>query len=371
VRENMAIIISKNGKNAQRIEKSSFEQEDYLQKYIHENPESLPLYDIKEDIKLLIVAREFPTNSGPIDALGFDKDGEVYIIETKLYKNPDKRLVVAQVLDYGASLWNSYGDFNEFLSAIDDEINKKFDVSLKNKLEEFFVIGSEDVSSLVENVKRNLNDGNFRFVVLMDKLHDKLKDLIVFINQNSRFDIFGVELEYYKYKEYEIMIPKLFGSEVKKEVGSASKRKTWDWDSFSQQRLKNFGDGVVRAARSIIDFAEKNDIEIGWSGSKRGSFFPYIYSESEGKYFYPFAIQGDGKIGWNAPHQGDKAPAPFNKPEKRKEILTRMNEIKGAKVYPDKVNGFSALNFPIKSLMNEKARNEFFGILLWIKETLE
>ena len=60
----MAIIISKNGKNAQKIDKSDFEKEDYLQKYIHDNPESLPLYEIKEDIKLLIVAREFPTNSG-------------------------------------------------------------------------------------------------------------------------------------------------------------------------------------------------------------------------------------------------------------------------------------------------------------------
>jgi len=265
----MAIIISKKGKNAQIIKKSYFEQEDYLQKYIHENPESLPLYDIKADIKLLIVAREFPTDSGPIDALGFDKDGEIYIIETKLYKNPDKRLVVAQMLDYGASLWNSYNDLNEFISTIDDEINNKFDVSLKHKLVEFFNIAGEDVSELMENVKRNLNDGNFRFVVLMDKLHDKLKDLIVFINQNSRFDIFGVELEYYKYNEYEIMIPKLFGSEVKKEVGSTSKRKTWNWASFSQRLKENFGDDAVEVAQSIIDFANQNGIKIYWTSSQR------------------------------------------------------------------------------------------------------
>ncbi len=367
----MAIIISKNGKNAQRIEKSSFEQEDYLQKYIHENPESLPLYDIKEDIKLLIVAREFLTDSGPIDALGFDKDGEIYIIETKLYKNPDKRLVVAQVLDYGASLWHGYNDFNEFLSAIDEEINKKFDVSLKHKLEDFFGIVDKDVSALLENVKRNLNDGNFRFVVLMDKLHDKLKDLIVFINQNSRFDIFGVELEYYKYKDYEVMIPKLFGSEVKKEVGSASKRKRWNWESFSQQRLKKFGDEVVEVAQSIMDFAEKNGIKIDWTSSKRGSFILTFISESGDKYFYPFAIQGDGKIGWNVPHQGDAAPAPFNRPEKRKEILLRMKAISGAIVDPNNVNGYGALDFSIKSLTDEKARSEFFKILLWIKETLE
>ena len=171
-------------------------------------------------------------------------------------------MVVAQVLDYGASLWHSYNDFNEFLNVINEEINKKFDVSLRHKFENFFGLADEDVSTQIENIKRNLNEGNFRFVVLMNKLHDKLKDLIVFINQNSRFDIFGVELEYYKYKDFEVMIPKLFGSEVKKEVGNTAKRKYWNWESFSQQRLQNFGDEVVMVARSIIDFAEKNAMVI-------------------------------------------------------------------------------------------------------------
>ena len=55
----MAIIISKNGKNAKKVDKSNFEKEDYLQKYIYDNPESIPLYDIKEDIKILILIREF------------------------------------------------------------------------------------------------------------------------------------------------------------------------------------------------------------------------------------------------------------------------------------------------------------------------
>ena len=66
----MAIIISKSGKNAKKIEKSDFEKEDYLQMYIHDNPESVPLYESKEDIRPLILGREFPTESGPIDAIG-------------------------------------------------------------------------------------------------------------------------------------------------------------------------------------------------------------------------------------------------------------------------------------------------------------
>ena len=36
----MAIIISKNGKNAKKIEKLAITKEGYLQKYIYDNPEA-------------------------------------------------------------------------------------------------------------------------------------------------------------------------------------------------------------------------------------------------------------------------------------------------------------------------------------------
>ncbi len=46
----MPIIISKDGKDTKRVERVSFKQEEELQKYIFENPDSIPLEDIKEDI---------------------------------------------------------------------------------------------------------------------------------------------------------------------------------------------------------------------------------------------------------------------------------------------------------------------------------
>ncbi|MBN1168974.1 hypothetical protein JXA63_03740 [Candidatus Woesebacteria bacterium] len=216
----MAIIISKNGKGAIKVDKSNFELEDRLQQYIYDNPETIPLYDIKEDIRLLILAREFSTKSGPIDALGVDKDGEIYLIETKLYKNPDKRTVVAQVLDYGASLWSNYRDFNSFTDQISIHTDKDFKQNISQRLNDFFGVTDEEAKTLLDNVRRNLNDGNFKFVVLMDHLHDQLRDLIVFLNNNSEFTVYAVELEYYKHKDYEILIPKLYGAEVKKDLGS-------------------------------------------------------------------------------------------------------------------------------------------------------
>jgi len=218
----MAIIISKNGKDAVKVDKSNFELEDHLQQYIYDNPETIPLYDIKEDIRLLILAREFSTKSGPIDALGVDKDGEIYLIETKLYKNPDKRTVVAQVLDYGASLWSNYRDFNNFTEQINMHTNKDFKQSISQRLNDFFGVTDEKVKTLLDNIRRNLNDGNFKFVVLMDHLHDQLRDLIVFLNNNSEFTVYAVELEFYKHKDYEILIPKLYGAEVKKDLGKSS-----------------------------------------------------------------------------------------------------------------------------------------------------
>ncbi len=217
----MAIIISKNGKNAVKIDKSDFGPENNLQQYIYDNPESIPLYDIKEDIRLLILAREFATKSGLIDALGIDKDGEIYLIETKLYKNPDKRTVVAQVLDYGASLWSNYRDFNDFTDQISIHTNKDFNQSLNQRLNNFFGVSDDEARLLLDNVRRNLNEGNFKFVVLMDHLHDQLRDLIIFLNNNSEFTVYAVELEYYKHQDFEILIPKLYGAEVKKDIGKS------------------------------------------------------------------------------------------------------------------------------------------------------
>ncbi len=76
----MAIIISKNNQNARRIEEAKFNLEDNLQEYVINNPEIIPIYDIDYDARLFVAAREFATNSGPIDAIGFDQNGNIYVI---------------------------------------------------------------------------------------------------------------------------------------------------------------------------------------------------------------------------------------------------------------------------------------------------
>jgi uncharacterized protein (DUF736 family) len=220
----MSIIISQDGKNAVRLQRTIIEKEDYLQQYIYDNPESLPLHELKEDIHLLILSREFPTSSGPIDALGVDADGDLYIIETKLYKNADKRRVLAQMLDYGAALWSAYGNSgHEFIGKLEEVALANHAAGLAQRLNETFGFEDESLTEYLGKLEQSLSQGNFRFIVLMDQLDKRLKDLITFVNTNSRFDILGVELDFYKHQQFEIIIPNLYGAERKKEVAVSSR----------------------------------------------------------------------------------------------------------------------------------------------------
>src|SRR5947199_6675368 len=97
-------LILTNAEGTVRLDKQPFPNEAALQRYIYEHPEAIPLDELEVDSSLFVLAREFRTASGPIDALATDRQANAFLIETKLFKNPDKRLVVAQVLDYAAAL---------------------------------------------------------------------------------------------------------------------------------------------------------------------------------------------------------------------------------------------------------------------------
>lgn len=294
----MTIIVSKNGKGAKPIEKSSFENERYLEEYITNNPESIPLYDIKKDIRLLVLARQFSTAHGPIDALGVDLDGEVYLIETKLYRNTDKRNIVAQVLDYGASLWRSYGDFTEFMRELDSKVQEKFKMSTTERVKEFFDIENEDAAQLLENVRQNLSNGNYRFVVLLDKVDEKLKNLILFINENSRFDLFGVEFEYYKHEDYEILIPKLFGAEVKKGVPTGVRPNRQDHDFFLKKVKELEDQKLSDAITDLYEFGLKEMAEPDYgTGHDLGrAYLRFEYPKAKNGFIPIMSLKSDGRF---------------------------------------------------------------------------
>jgi len=293
----MAIIISKNGVDAKKIEKQDFERESHLQEYIKSNPESIPIYEIQEDKRLFVVEREFSTESGPIDALAIDKDGDIYIVETKLYKNSDKRTVVAQALDYGASLWKHVSDTSDFVNRLDETVRSEFNVSLVDKLKEFFALDDEEANNVIVGIKQNLHDGNLKFVILMNRMDEQLKDLIIYINQNSNFDIYAVEMEYYKHEQFEIMIPRIFGVEVKKNTGgggTSSARGKWDATKFFDETKAILSATDAESISRLYAFSSERADEIHWgTGVNHGSFSARFADLGNRPLF---VIHSDGKM---------------------------------------------------------------------------
>jgi len=291
----MAIIISKHNENALRIDESSFQDENKMQKYIFTNPESLPIDDIKDESKLLIVSREFPTNSGPIDALGFDKDGDIYIIETKLEKNSDKRKVVAQVLDYGAALYFHSNNYQDFIAIIDNEINKNFNTTFRNKTIDFFDFNEDEYNQFCQNIENNLTLGNYKFIVLMDKLEPRLKDIIKYVNQNSNFDLFGVEMEYYEFENYQIIIPKIFGTEVTKRNTVTTKKrftKKWTDKDFFEELEKKRNKKDIEIVKIIYNFSNKNAKICKYGNGKTGTLLA-VYEITENTTTYTIDTNGE------------------------------------------------------------------------------
>ena len=359
----MTIIISKSGKKIEKIDETQFMAEDELQKYIYENPDIIPIDEIKEDARLLVLAREFYTSSGPIDAIATDGDGELYIIETKLYKNTDKRFVLSQVLDYGAALWNDYKDYRDFIQQLDRKVNEKFNIPLNQKIIEFFGTDEERAEEIIENIGKNLIDGSFKFLILMNKIPDRLKNLIKFVNQNSNFDIYGIELDYYKFQEYDIIIPKLFGAELRKTLITSSPKRRWDEESFFAELEKNAGKEEAKTARKIFEWAKEKMDYIDWgSGRIYGSCIPVIRIDDTS--YFPFSLWTNGKIEFGFQYLKNRPP--FDSEEIRKTFLMKLNNIHGVNLPMNSIEGKPTI--PLSIFKDEKNLEQLFFILEWVIE---
>lgn len=337
----MPIVIVKKGQEAKKVKPTPVTQEDRLQRYIQENPDVIPLDDLREDLRLFVIAREFPTRGGPVDALAVDDGGAVYIIETKLYKNPDKMLVVAQVLDYGAGLWSSFRDDPGIEASIDKVLGQRLGVPLREKLREVFGLDDERLASLVARFQSDLQSGRFTFVVVMDRLHDQLKDLIAFINSNSAFTLLACELEFYQDGDLEIVIPKLYGAETSKARSiplMPGARRRWDEQTFFEDVRARLGVSVEERIRELYEYVRGISDHIAWGTGTAGSFGPKYDSISRRSVFTVFT-DGVLQVNFGWLNDGEGA-VQFRK--KLKEMLAERAGLNFPPDYEEKYPRFRA-----------------------------
>jgi len=293
----MVIIISRKGQMAERIDKSDFVDEKELEDFINEHPGSI-LTEFKENVRFLTL-NQFPTKvTGAIDVLGIDSDGDIYIVETKLIKNNDRRDVIAQALDYAAALMYEYSDL-EFVETLEEQLarSKRYtDCKLESVLSALFVDnmpsnGEADnrILGLIRRIKNNIQNGNFKMIVVMDKVDDRLKDILSFINQKSKFTICAFDMAYYKYKTtsttdvndneenyLKIMVPNSYGL-VKKDADLVDKLEENDF--FESLNNAGLSKEQLDGLHKIFDYCVKSG-DIRWGTRSFSVILPALSDKS-------------------------------------------------------------------------------------------
>jgi len=134
--------------------------------------------------------------------------------------------------------------------------------------------------------------------VLMDQIEPRLKSLIRYINANSKFDVLGVSLDFYRHNDTEIIIPDVYGAEVRKDIqAKAAIRSTGTWDEakfLETAELKCGSEEELLLMKRLLGWCQKHADSVKWGkGTVMGSFGP-VFSDVASRTV--FAIYTHGKI---------------------------------------------------------------------------
>ena len=202
------------------LEESKFEAETQLQEALKLNPEVIPVSDL-ELAEVVVVGRETGVPVGAIDLLLVDADGRVIIVETKLSQSPElRRQVVAQVLDYGASLWRTAPTLKQFedlvlgywhSDACQDQRVKGAE-TLRQGLDPIFqeIRGAEWDYDLFESaLSDNVSNGQHVLLVVASGLTDRLsRDLLQYLNLCLDLPLYAVEIDVFETEGQQLIVPR-------------------------------------------------------------------------------------------------------------------------------------------------------------------
>lgn len=171
--------------------------ERWLQQALFANPHSLPVKEIDPHIGNLIpVCMELETGSGPADILYVTPSGQVVLVETKLWRNPEaRREVVGQILDYAKQLTTWTFEVLEQKAALAAQAQGKFLLQCLRKH-----CPGADEAAFVDGVGRSLATGDFLLLIVGDGIRYGAEALVVFLEQfgHLKFGLGLVEVAAYR-----------------------------------------------------------------------------------------------------------------------------------------------------------------------------
>ncbi len=205
------LIRSKGTEDWQLVESAPYDREAELQGLLAKTPSLIPVDELREGTSPFVIAvPEFGLpGSGQTDLLAVTTEGDLAVVECKLSANPEiKRKVVAQILEYGAYLWEmTY-----------DELNARVQARLGDDLADLVSQALGDADWVEEEfrgkVSESLQKGTFMLIIAVDQVNDELRRTIRFLNScgNPNFSFHALEMRRFKRQDVDVLVPHVYGA---------------------------------------------------------------------------------------------------------------------------------------------------------------
>ncbi len=254
--------------------------EAFIQRLVHVSPGILPIDEIGPAWGPLVsLGREIKLTVGLIDNLLISPQGEITLVEAKLWRNPEsRRKVVGQILDYAAALSKlTYSDLEAKTggSSIWKAVSGKFPGQTLRE------------DRFHDAVVRNLREGRFLLLVVGDGIREDLRGMADLLSGRGDlgFHLELVELRVFNLEDDILVVPSLVGrtSEVVRAVvrveGAASVSveipELDEADGLSSDSNLESIDAFVELMASNVgkDWASAASELLGWWSEQEGGIY--------------------------------------------------------------------------------------------------
>jgi len=261
-------VFIKDKKKFKRHTAKPFEDEEELGRLIIDHPEIVPVDQFSELGGALIpITREMKLETGELDVLGINKEGEIFLIENKLWRNTsDKKKVRSQAADYIFALlnlkeyfdgWDQFRDLIKKANKYEESKGRSFqDKSLEEIIEKN--VGKEDYEYCLKNVKHNFDEGNYTLIVAMDEIPKALRISIDGWNEitpNEKIPAFALEINQFQTNKDTIAVASTYpyNLEDAKRKKSSRENKNYDAKDFQKSYEKVGKPNLTPDQRKVFD----------------------------------------------------------------------------------------------------------------------
>jgi hypothetical protein len=253
------------------VAESALPAEANLHDALAANPKLLPAEDLGLG-RMVVIGRESSLASGYADLILADDLGQVCLVEVKKEGNPDTRQVVAQLLDYAASLWG------RTLDEVTDTVVRPYlrhlgeDDSIT--LEDFMTVsfaresaGDEsdvaNVDLIIRNLAVTLERGTFTLVVAAPQIPAGVERALEYLNARG-LKLYALEVDYFRrqleHEQVECFVPRL---SVRPPITTRSNVAVAPIER--EDFLEALGESLSPLIADTLDAIEEAGAQVGWN----------------------------------------------------------------------------------------------------------